>query len=75
MRIDKTGIGGIMPRRIKPIQRDLRSEYGEAVENIRGKPTTINSYRIVFSKILGSSGVMVGKKIPTTPAFMLTKRI
>ena len=45
-------IGGMMPHRVKPIQRSLRSEYGNAVENIRGTPARINCYQSVFCKIL-----------------------
>lgn len=34
-------------------QLDLRSKYGEVVENIRGTPTSINCYWDVFCQILG----------------------
>lgn len=50
--MDKTGTGGIMPHRIKPIQENLRSEYGEAAEKIRSTSSSIIYYRKVFGKIL-----------------------
>lgn len=48
----KNEVGYIMPRRKRTSQGDLRVDYSNVVENIRGTPTRIMCYQGVFCKIL-----------------------